>query len=208
MAGERPLCMNATSLIGGERQRVCGQDYVVAPIREIGCTVNEMASALPDYNKMPAEEMAAVARRKNDMWNSRKNNRVARKNEEVRDATPSTGKMKDTELVEDVIGGNATEVLGGRELLIQELKHEMAKRNARKVLIQEVQDELSRRHAIEEEAMAEIEKEEKTAKELHMHYSQLRFASETSKAAPLTIPQDSSHDASPLGARWTAGICS
>ena len=57
----------ATSPIGGERQRVvCGQEYVVTPMIEVGCTVNEIDSALLDYKKMPAEEQAAVARRKND----------------------------------------------------------------------------------------------------------------------------------------------
>jgi hypothetical protein len=57
----------ATSPSSNERQRVvCGHDYVVTPIREVGCTVNEIDSALPDYKKMSAEEKADVARRKND----------------------------------------------------------------------------------------------------------------------------------------------
>ena len=74
-----------------------GQEYVVTPTicREVGCTVNAMASALPDYKKMPVEEIDAVLRRKNDLWNLRKNNRVA-KNEQVRGATQTSGKMKET----------------------------------------------------------------------------------------------------------------
>lgn len=183
VAGERPLCMHATSPIVGERQRVCGQDCVVASIREVGCTVNEMASALPDYKKMPAEEELG-GRVIQPLPNS-----TGEKEELVWRV-----KQLEYQLAKEKLQKRVMQLEGelserkAKDNLLRDLKDEMAKRNARKALIQELQDELSRRHAIEEEAMAEIEKEEKTAKEIHMHYSQLRFASETNKAAPLTVP--------------------
>ena len=103
---------------------------------------------LPDYEKMPAEEKAAVARRKNDLCNLRKNNKVT-KNQGERGATPTTGEKEVAQ--EPVVKIEETEVaqlhteLQRREL-IAKLQAELKRR--------ELPAELQRRRELGEDKYA------------------------------------------------------